>query len=370
MAILFRAATVSTNGTLTCTASNPAEPGDRVILQVRTQNDVTPTVPDGFTLVPNCQITGNNSLRIYSKIAGESEPSNYTVTVPDNAVRIGVMALYSDMGYGVATHDSASQSNSAASDYAVPSVTTTVPATLLTSFCSNSNETTHTASSGNTKRYDTGGANHICGQTRVVASAGVAATGNIDGSTQSSKTAAIAWAEVAPDAPAIPSSLGATGFDTDTINLSWTDNADDEDGFSIERSPDGSTGWTEIATVGPDVTSYADNGLDADTTYSYRVRAFVLDIYSGYSNTADATTHPEFLPPQSVEATAITPRHIQLTWDDPNDYESGYLIERSLSGVGGWVQIATVGVNVTSYDDMGLAPATTYYYRLRGFQDA
>ncbi len=54
----------------------------------------------------------------------------------------------------------------------------------------------------------------------------------------------------------------------DQIDLSWTDSSSNEDGFSVER--DG----VEIATLGPNVTDYSDPGLDCDTMYSYRVRAF------------------------------------------------------------------------------------------------
>ena len=49
---------------------------------------------------------------------------------------------------------------------------------------------------------------------------------------------------------------------------------DDEDGFKIERSIDGAS-FTEIATVGPNITTYSDRNLDEDTTYYYRIIVFV-----------------------------------------------------------------------------------------------
>ena len=58
------------------------------------------------------------------------------------------------------------------------------------------------------------------------------------------------------------------------LQLAWTDNADNEDGFKIERRT-GTTGtYAEVTTVGPDVTSYTDSGLADGVTYCYRVRAF------------------------------------------------------------------------------------------------
>ena len=58
------------------------------------------------------------------------------------------------------------------------------------------------------------------------------------------------------------------------LQLAWTDNSNNEDGFKIERKT-GTTGtYTQVATVGPNVTSYSDFGLADGATYCYRVRAF------------------------------------------------------------------------------------------------
>lgn len=87
--------------------------------------------------------------------------------------------------------------------------------------------------------------------------------------------------------PTAPSGLAATPVPPTRINLSWTDNSDNEDGFKIERSPDGAT-WTQIDTVGANVTTYSNTGLTCDQTYYYRVRAYNTQGDSGYSNTASA----------------------------------------------------------------------------------
>ena len=90
-------------------------------------------------------------------------------------------------------------------------------------------------------------------------------------------------------APSPPSNLTATASGTSTVNLSWSDNSSDEDGFKIERKT-GSSSFSEIASVDPNVTSLSDNSLTPGTTYSYRVRAFNGNGNSTYSNTASATT--------------------------------------------------------------------------------
>ncbi len=89
--------------------------------------------------------------------------------------------------------------------------------------------------------------------------------------------------------PTPPNGLAASVASRSRINLGWNDNSSNEDGFKVERSTNGST-WTQIATVGPNVTTYASTGLSANKTYYYRVRAFNLRGNSPYSNVVSAKT--------------------------------------------------------------------------------
>jgi hypothetical protein len=90
--------------------------------------------------------------------------------------------------------------------------------------------------------------------------------------------------------PAVPSALGANSVSTTLINLSWVDNANNEDGFEIERKTGASGSWSEIASVGANATSYAVNNCTPGTTYYYRVCAYNAAGDSSYSNEASATT--------------------------------------------------------------------------------
>ena len=71
-----------------------------------------------------------------------------------------------------------------------------------------------------------------------------------------------------------PSNLQANAISATQINLTWQDNTTDETGFIVERCQGaGCTNFAQIATVGANVTSYANTGVTANTSYSYRVRA-------------------------------------------------------------------------------------------------
>lgn len=95
-----------------------------------------------------------------------------------------------------------------------------------------------------------------------------------------------------PATPAAPSNLTALTLSQTQVLLSWIDNSNNETGFKIERSPNGASGWAQIATVGANMTSYVDIGLTCGTTYSYQMRANNGSVNSNYSNTATAPTSP------------------------------------------------------------------------------
>ncbi|ELR71172.1 Fibronectin, type III domain protein [Fulvivirga imtechensis AK7] len=88
---------------------------------------------------------------------------------------------------------------------------------------------------------------------------------------------------------AAPSGLSASAASSSQINLSWNDNSNNETGFTIQRASGGGS-YSTIATVGANTTSYSNTGLSANTTYSYRVRAYSGSTTSSFSNTASATT--------------------------------------------------------------------------------
>ena len=67
--------------------------------------------------------------------------------------------------------------------------------------------------------------------------------------------------------PAAPTNLSDTPVTKNSITLSWTDNANNEEGFIIERKVTGGN-FAEVETVHANVTTYKNTGLAANTSSS------------------------------------------------------------------------------------------------------
>ena len=103
--------------------------------------------------------------------------------------------------------------------------------------------------------------------------------------------------------PAGPSGLAASSVAYNSVRVVWTDNATNESGYKVERSPDGVT-FTEAASLGTNATSFSDAGVAASSRYFYRVRAFNSAGVSAYSNTINVTT-PNVPPPPPAAPTSV-----------------------------------------------------------------
>ncbi|NIM15161.1 MAG: hypothetical protein GTO45_24620, partial [Candidatus Aminicenantes bacterium] len=169
-----------------------------------------------------------------------------------------------------------------------------------------------------------------------------------------------------PTPPAAPTNLTATAslVNCNLIDLAWTDNSDNETSFKIERSDDG-INFSQIDTVGADVTSYPDTTVAGNTTYYYRVRASNSAGDSDYTNVASDTTIvcPGPNPPSNLKAKVKGKSKITLSWTDNSNNEDGFRIYRGNSP-STLTLLTTVGANETSFNDTTVQSKTTYYYKV------
>jgi hypothetical protein len=76
------------------------------------------------------------------------------------------------------------------------------------------------------------------------------------------------------------------------------------------------------------------------------------------------------IPPSNINFTNLVSTEnpalssLTINWIDSATNENNYVVERSVNGTD-FTVIATLGANVTSYNDTGLVPNTPYYYRIK-----
>ncbi|MCZ6849789.1 MAG: fibronectin type III domain-containing protein, partial [Alphaproteobacteria bacterium] len=160
------------------------------------------------------------------------------------------------------------------------------------------------------------------------------------------------------------------------ISLQWGDGSTNETAFEVERSPDGTSGWTKIATVGANggsggTLNYVDSGRDPSTTYHYRVRAINCAGVSAYTPNASATTEMPPPPPPEVPDGLVAVVNgsgtVDVSWNTVSGADSYDVGRADKLGKGNnWSLIATL-VNVTaiSHMDAPVVVGNTYRYYVR-----
>jgi len=166
--------------------------------------------------------------------------------------------------------------------------------------------------------------------------------------------------------PAAPTALSAQAMGTTTIGLTFSDSADNEDGFKVYRSESGAD-FALHTVLDANTTTYLDEGLNTGTTYAYEATAFNTAGESEASNTAMATTDvkPVILPsaPSNLSAQATNFDMVVLSFTDNADNEDGFEVSRAVAD-GPFAVLATLEADATSYTDNGLEAETQYTYKV------
>jgi FtsP/CotA-like multicopper oxidase with cupredoxin domain len=186
-----------------------------------------------------------------------------------------------------------------------------------------------------------------------------------------------AWSNVVNfqfPAPLAPTGLAVTGSSAVaplSITLSWTNNALDAIGFTIQRATN--TNFTQgLATFSPaglGTTFINNTGLVANTRYYYRVRALNSYAFSAWSNVVNytITTPAPAAPPTGLATGAISRTSVVLNWTLPvGGTQTGFTIQRA-TNAGFTTGVRTTNVNsatAVTTTITGLTPNTLYYFRI------
>lgn len=168
-----------------------------------------------------------------------------------------------------------------------------------------------------------------------------------------------------PTIPAAASNLNAVlNSDQSSIALSWTDNAQDETGYQLQRKINNGS-WANLQELAAGATTYRDSAINMGSTYQYRVAAFNGAGSSAYVQSSSLLVEQkETIPatPTNMLATVMV-SSIVLSWEDNANNESNYLLERRVDN-GSWALLATLNPGSQSYNDTAVTSAKRYDYRV------
>jgi hypothetical protein len=182
---------------------------------------------------------------------------------------------------------------------------------------------------------------------------------------------------VQPDSPGpgpalfsrdLGSGISASAVSSSEIDLTWQQQSSPQlTGFQVFRSTTGATGsYSLIASTSSTVTSYADVGLTAGTSYCYEVRSYKTNgrntSYSAYSEASCARTKLD--PPTQVDAKPQGSTTVAVAWTWGVGTVSGFRVERSASSAGPWEPAATTLGSARAYVDVGRQSEKSVCYRV------
>lgn len=171
--------------------------------------------------------------------------------------------------------------------------------------------------------------------------------------------------------PAVPTAFTATTLSNSSIRVQWTDNANNETGFVLERcSGSGCTSFVGTDTVPADSTGRTQTGLATGTLFRYRLKSINAAGSSAYTAIAQASTN---LPaaPTSIRVLPVTSTSASISWTDVATDETGYRLERCL-GVActGFSTLINLPAGAVNHVDATVLADSSYNYRVSAFNAA
>ncbi|MDX1342497.1 MAG: DUF1592 domain-containing protein [Reinekea sp.] len=148
------------------------------------------------------------------------------------------------------------------------------------------------------------------------------------------------------------------------LNISWTDNADNETGYKIEKSVNGG-GFNFLTNAAENTTTLTDSQIVIGSTYQYRITAFnATDVSTTVLSAVFLLEADETAPFKPTNLSAVlSGQAVRLTWIDNATNETQYVLQRR-QNKGTWQSDILLAANSNQFIDNNAAFGNVFDYRV------
>ena len=153
------------------------------------------------------------------------------------------------------------------------------------------------------------------------------------------------------------------------VQLSWKDNAKNEDGYVIDRKK-GEGSWKQVGTVQGDITQWIDTTHQLKVKNEYSAHAIAS---KNQSSSVSSSITPIIPEPSDMKVVQEKVNVLKVEWADRSIGEDGFVIDRTIGENNIEPKIAWVGENVTIWRDTIdveqyiASPTTVYKYSVQTY---
>ena len=170
-------------------------------------------------------------------------------------------------------------------------------------------------------------------------------------------------------APRSPANIVATSENAQSIDVSWSDESNVEDGYEVQRR-EVNGAWQVVADLPSNSSTFHDVAVAAEITYQYRLRAKRDGGFSDASNVVvvAAASRPPDAP--VVRASPSGSSVVRVNWQNESPLAAELRVERSTNVQQSWLAVTTIapgsgGVYGTGgIDDAGVIAEQEVCYRV------